>query len=112
MRIAVPVANGSLAMHFGHCEHFAIMECDEQAKTVNESRLVPAPAHQPGLLPRWLSEHGVDVVIAGGMGMRAKDLFCRAGIQVVTGAPAEAPETIAERYLSDSLEVGENACDH
>lgn len=112
MRIAIPVANGKLAMHFGHCEQFALVDVDNAGKQVLETQLVDAPEHQPGLLPRWLGEHGANIIIAGGMGMRAQTLFAEQGIQVVVGAPAETVEDLVKSYLKGTLESGENICDH
>jgi len=112
MRIAVPVANGRLAQHFGHCEKFALVDVDPVTKETTASTEVAAPEHQPGLLPEWLREQGVQLVIAGGMGSRAQSLFRAAAIQVLTGAPAEAPETLVRQYLDGRLVTGENACDH
>ena len=73
--------------------------------------LVP-PAHEPGVLPRWLQEQGANVIIAGGMGQRAQQLFTQNGITVVVGAPADRPEQLASAYLSGTLEAGDNVCDH
>jgi len=112
MKIAIPVAAGRLAQHFGHCEQFAIVDVNTENKSVTATNMVPAPNHQPGLLPRWLAEQGATTIIAGGMGMRAQNLFAEQGIVVVVGAPAESPETIAEHYLAGTLETGSNICDH
>jgi predicted Fe-Mo cluster-binding NifX family protein len=64
------------------------------------------------VLPRWLKGLGVHVIIAGGMGGRARDLFAENGIEVVTGAPPEAPEVVVRDYLQGTLVTGPNACDH
>ena len=112
VKIAVPVAEGTLALHFGHCEAFAFVEADRATREVRAVETQPAPDHQPGLLPRWLAERGAQVVLAGGMGQRAQALFREQGIEVVTGAPAAAPEVLAEQYLNDDLETGVNLCDH
>ncbi len=112
MKVAIPVAQGKLSMHFGHAENFAIVEVDEAAKEVKGTELVPAPPHQPGLLPRWLGEMGVDLVIVGGMGRRAQGLFEEAGIGVVIGAPCDDPEDVVRDYLAGSLVTGDNVCDH
>ncbi len=110
MKIAVPTADGKLAMHFGHCEKFTVIEVqDKKVKGIEE--MVPPP-HEPGVLPRWLGEHGVDVIIAGGMGMRAQQLFAAQGITVAVGAPSEAPEKIALDYINGALITGDNVCDH
>lgn len=112
MRIAIPVANGRLSMHFGHCEAFDLVDVDPQSKTVLKQETVAAPEHQPGLLPRWLAEHGATVIIAGGMGQRAQGLFAEHGITVVVGAPPETPETLVRAYLDGTLKTGDNVCDH
>ena len=70
------------------------------------------PAHEPGVLPRWLGEKGVNIIIAGGMGSRAQNLFAEQNIEVVVGAPAEAPDAIVNAYLAGSLQAGDNICDH
>ena len=112
MRVAIPVVEGRLSPHFGHCEEFALIDVDPEKKEITRTRMIPAPDHQPGLLPRWLHEQGATVIIAGGMGGRAQDLFGQSGIRVVIGAPTEEPEAIVAAYLSDSLQTGENICDH
>ena len=112
MRIAIPVADGKLSLHFGHCEKFAIIHADPKAKKVLKKEELDAPEHQPGLLPRWLAERGVDVIIAGGMGQRAQSLFAQNKIRVVIGAAAESPERLVADYLAGTLKTGENICDH
>jgi ATP-binding protein involved in chromosome partitioning len=112
MKIAIPTAEGRLCMHFGHCEQFAVVEVDEGAKSITEVSYLMPPAHEPGVLPRWLHEQGVNMIIAGGMGQRAQGLFAQNGIEVVVGAPAEKPEDIVSAYLAGTLEAGQNICDH
>ncbi|MBF0198209.1 MAG: NifB/NifX family molybdenum-iron cluster-binding protein [Planctomycetes bacterium] len=112
MKIAIPLAEGKLCMHFGHCEVFALIDVDLEGRKIIKQEDVVPPPHEPGLLPPWLAERGVNMVIAGGMGQRAQGLFEKQGINVVTGAPADAPEVIVNNYMSDSLVVGNNACDH
>lgn len=112
MKIAIPLANGKLSMHFGHCEQFAIMDVDKQAKKILGREDIVPPPHEPGLLPRWLGEKGAHMIIAGGMGSRAKDLFAGQGVEVLVGAPPETPEEIIKAYLDGTLESVDNVCDH
>ena len=112
MRIAIPVAGGKLAMHFGHCEEFALIDVDGAEKAIVSRETVAAPDHQPGLLPRWLAERGANMIIAGGMGARAQGLFAQEEIDVLVGAPAEEPESIVNAYLAGTLQRGQNVCDH
>jgi ATP-binding protein involved in chromosome partitioning len=110
IKFAIPVAEGKLCSHFGHCDQFALIET-EDGKIRDKSMLTPPP-HEPGVLPKWLHELGADIIIAGGMGARAQDLFNQNGIKVVTGAPMDPPESLVNQYLADILVTGENICDH
>jgi predicted Fe-Mo cluster-binding NifX family protein len=112
MRIAIPVAEGKLAVHFGHCETFALIDVDVEKKEILHAQEIDAPDHQPGLLPGWLGQRGAHLIIAGGMGQRAQSLFGEQGIQVVIGVSAQAPETLVKAYLEGTLQTGENICDH
>lgn len=112
MKIAIPVANGILCPHFGHCENFAIIDADNEKKSILKTELVEPPPHEPGLLPKWLAEMGVQLVIAGGMGGRALELFAAAKIQVVVGAEIDSPENIITKYFNETLKTGANRCEH
>ena len=110
MKFAIPLAQGKLTAHFGHCQDFAIIEV-ENNQIKNKEILVP-PAHEPGVLPRWLHELGANVIIAGGMGQRAVDLFTQNSISVVIGAPSLEPEELVKSYIENSLVTGDNICSH
>lgn len=112
MRFAIPLAEGKLAVHFGHCASFALIDVDPSTKSLMLREDVEAPPHQPGLLPPWLAERGVKRIIAGGMGQRAQALFTEQGIDVTVGASVETPEKLVTQYLEGKLLVGENGCDH
>ena len=112
MRFAVPVAEKKLAAHFGHCERFALIDVDVATKKIVKKDEIAAPEHLPGLLPKWLAERGVNVVIAGGMGVRAQSLFAENKITLVVGAPTETPERLVAEYLAGTLKTSENVCDH
>ena len=111
-RIALPVTEGVLSSHFGHCETFVLYDVDSENKTVLSREYLTPPPHEPGLLPAWLKDKGADIIIAGGMGSRAQGLFSQNGIQVVVGAPTADPEEVILSYLGDTLETHENQCDH
>jgi len=112
MRYAIPVSGGIVAAHFGHCEQFAIIDVDEDSKTILKKEMVTSPGHEPGFLPQWLAEEGVSVVLAGGMGSRAQGLFAQNNIHVVVGVLESDPERAMLAYLGGALETGGNICDH
>ncbi len=106
LKIAVPLFEGVLSHNFGSCDIFSLIRTDPKTKSVIQRDDVPAPEHQPGLLPQWFSERGVDVVIAGGVASRIKKLFKDKNIQVVSGAPSQSPENLIEAYYNNSLDQG------
>lgn len=112
MRIAIPVTDGKVSSHFGHCEQFAIIEADTNNKEIKCQQLLTPPPHQPGLLPRWLSELKVNLIIGGGMGRRAQQLFAQNNIDVIVGAMDNTPRQLVQEYLTGQLKCGQNICDH
>ena len=107
---AIPVTNGILDLHFGHCKDFALITVEDN-KVVNEE-MVQAPPHEPGKLPLWIKEQGVNKVITGGIGHKAIELFNANSIEVINGAPSLSAITLVTRHLNNTLEIDENLCDH
>jgi len=110
MKFAIPMLNGQITAHFGHCEKFALVETKEN-QIVSEEMLTP-PVHQPGVYPKFLAEKGVKVIIAGGMGQKAQDLFAQNNIEVYMGVTSGTSKELVENYLNKQLKTGENLCDH
>jgi predicted Fe-Mo cluster-binding NifX family protein len=110
MKFAVPLAEGKLATHFGHCKEFAFVNVEDGEISGTEIQI--PPPHEPGVLPKWLGENGVNIVIAGGMGARAVGLLRENQIEVQTGAPSLEPEILVRQYLNNELVTGQNLCDH
>ena len=112
MRYALPISDGKLCLHFGHCEQFVLIDVDEAARKIVNKELVIPPDHQPGVFPAWLAEEGVNIVIAGGMGIRAQNLFIESRIEVIVGAAGDNPEELVIAHLDGTLATGDNVCDH
>jgi predicted Fe-Mo cluster-binding NifX family protein len=110
VKIAIPLTNGALSSHFGHCEKFAIYTVDN--KQILKEETVDPPAHEPGSHPAFLHGLGCTVVIAGGMGYKAQELMCQNGISVVVGVPNLPLPELVNQYLQGKLESGQNRCDH
>ena len=111
-RIAVPVEQGQMCMHFGHCEQFALLDVDMEKSSIEKVEYLNPPPHEPGVLPRWISEQGTDVVIAGGIGVKAQNYFQEYGVEIISGAPSGTPEDLVKQYMEGSLIIGANACSH
>jgi len=108
--IAIPLENGRLCSHFGHCQQFAIIDVENNT-IIGENYIIPPP-HEPGLFPLWLAEHGVTDIIAGGIGQHAVNLFMEQNIKVNTGAQSKTAKELVTDWLNNSLVTGNNACDH
>jgi ATP-binding protein involved in chromosome partitioning len=101
LKFALPVDDGKLSDKFGQASHFAFFKVKDGAVGVKD--LVPSPPHEPGGIPEWLDELGVTHVIAGTLGEKAQALLTKKGIEVIAGAPLEAPEALVEKYLKQTL---------
>ena len=108
--IAIPYSKGLLDEHFGHCHQFALLTIEDNS-IISES-LIDAPAHEPGVMPKFLAEQGVTDVLAGGMGNRAIQIFNHHKVNVFVGAPKLSPVEIAEGFLNETLQFAANYCDH
>jgi predicted Fe-Mo cluster-binding NifX family protein len=109
-RIAIPLENGVLCPHFGHCQAFAIVHV-ENNKITEVSEIIP-PEHVPGLYPRWIAQYGVTDVIAGGMGQQAIMLLNQQNINAFVGAPIKPAVDLVNDFLADRLNLSANYCDH
>lgn len=109
-RIAIPLENGVLSAHFGHCQAFAFMEVNHTG--ITEIIVMDPPEHQPGTYPRWVASNGATDVIAGGMGQMAISLFNEAGVNVFVGAPVDTPTNLVNNFLAGKLTLNANYCDH
>lgn len=107
MKIAVASMNESVAEHFGHCEQFHVFQAKEGA--IVESSTHKNPGHKPGFLPNYLGDLGVDVIISGGMGQGAIEIFNERGIEVVVGARGDAAAA-AELFLKGELKSTGSVC--
>ena len=109
-KFAIPTVNDLLTPHFGHCEKFAIVET-ENGKIISLDYIDP-PIHHPGAYPRFLAFQEINVIISGGMGMKAQDLFAQNNIEVCIGVSSDSPKYLVEQYLDNQLQTGQNLCDH
>jgi len=107
---AVPTEQGKLCAHFGHCEKFAIVETEDQ-KIIKEDYVTP-PVHEPGVYPQFLAQQGVSVIISGGMGQKAQQLFAQNNIEVCIGVNSGSPKELVEQFLNNNLQTGQNLCYH
>lgn len=107
MKIAISTDSGHVSAHFGRCPEFTLCEI-EDGKIVKKEAIAN-PGHQPGFLPQFFAEQGVDVVIAGGAGQRAQMLFAEKNIQLLLGAVGTIDDVL-DKLCQGKLEGGESLC--
>ena len=108
-KIAIAQDGSLVSQHFGHCMSYALFNFEDGKMT----RLpdLESPGHEPGKLPRLLAAEGVNIVIAGGMGPRAIDLFVENGIEVILGVSGDLG-CAAEAFANGTLTAGTSSCSH
>ena len=99
MKIAVPLRGERFSEHFGGAEMFALYTVDAAAREVCRRDDLAPPEHGRGIFPMWLKSQGATVILAGGMGPRASDLFARHGITVMLGVDGGDPDELVRDYL-------------
>ena len=107
MKIAVASENGMVTEHFGHCEGFMIF--DTENNKIVKSETIANPGHKPGFLPNFLADRGVNVIISGGMGAGAVEIFNERNVEVVVGTSGAA-KAAAQAYLQGSLKSTGSVC--
>jgi len=105
--IAVASEGENVSEHFGHCSGFTLFQTEDGQ--IKGKEFISNPGHKPGFLPVFLAEKGASVIISGGMGGGAVDLFNEKNIAVVTGASGDA-ETAVTAYLQGKLVSSGSVC--
>lgn len=109
MKIAISSDKNMVSAHFGRCQFYTIFELD--GNTIINREQVNTPPHQPGVLPHFLNNKGVNCVITGGMGPRAQNLFKQMKIEPIIGVSGNIDEVV-QAYIDGKLEPGESLCTH
>lgn len=108
MKVAIAKDGSNVSGHFGHCEGFQVYEVENNK--VNDSIFIPNPGHRPGFLPVFLAEKNVKVIISGGMGATAVELFNQNNISVVVGATG-ALEAVINKFIEGNLKSSGSICE-
>jgi predicted Fe-Mo cluster-binding NifX family protein len=110
MIIGIPTNDRKVVeSHFGHCKEFALYDI-EDGKIVATNYVTPPP-HAPGVIPKFLAEQKVNVIICGGMGQMAINLFKENGIEVILGAVGSVEKNLQEFIKGELMSTGV-ACEH
>ena len=110
MKIVVAAMGNTVAQHFGHCENFIFFDVSNGEIKSEES--VMNPGHKPGFLPNFLADRGAKVIIAGGMGGGAVDIFNERDVEVVVGAHGDARTNVMAYLNGQLISTGEVCHSH
>ena len=105
--------DGTLAYHFGRCPYFTFVKVEDGDVVdvkVKENPFVGN--HQVGAVPGWIKENGAEVIVSGGMGPRAQQMFASFGIQTFVGAYGKVGEVLKQLLAGEvrmaNVETGHN----
>jgi len=107
VKIAISTDGDFVSGHFGRCPSFTIVNIEDD-QVVNKETIAN-PGHHPGYLPEFLHDLGVNCIVAGGMGQKARVLFDEKGIQAIVGV-AGAIDDVVNKLARGRLEGGSNTC--
>ena len=111
MKYAIPVSGNRLMSHFGQANEFMLLDIGRDGHVANKETIKVTP-HSCGTLPLELGKRGVNVVLAGGMGMGPRRAFQQSSIEVVLGVTEPDPEKAVAAHVNHTLPCGENVCEH
>ena len=107
MRVALSTDGDFVSAHFGRCPLFTLVDIEDGKVVAKE--VISNPGHEPGYIPEFLHQKGVECIIAGGMGMRATGFFENYGIKTIVGVWGKVDEVI-DKLVQGKLEGGESLC--
>ncbi len=104
--------DAQVAPHFRRASHFTFVELDGDGEIVNvEVKENPfVNVHGPGIVPQFVKDEGADMIVAGGMGVRASGFFESIGIKPVVGAQGTVLEVLEAILRGEEFEG--SLCDH
>jgi predicted Fe-Mo cluster-binding NifX family protein len=114
MKITLPVkGNNTIDEHFGHCDFFSIYSISEKNE-IEDVQTIKSPqgCGCKSNIASVLSQEGVTLMLAGGIGAGAINAMNSAGIEVIRGCSGNAAE-IVKLYVSGMVkDSGENCHAH
>lgn len=107
MRIAISTDGDFVSAHFGRCPTFTIVDIKDGQ--IVEKETLQNPGHQPGFIPQFLCDKGVECIVCGGMGRRATSFFNEYGMQTILGVVGRIDDVL-DKIEKGTLEGGESLC--
>ncbi len=112
-KIAIPVnSNNKLEDHFGQCEYYEIYTISNE----NEIIEIETLASEQGCgcksnIASILAEHGITLMLAGGIGNGAINVLNSCNVEVVRGCSGNTKDVV-EQYLEGKILDSGISCAH
>ncbi|MGD9580105.1 MAG: NifB/NifX family molybdenum-iron cluster-binding protein [Vampirovibrionia bacterium] len=113
-KIAVALSDdkNTVSAHFGTCAAYMLYEAEGDQVVSKKEVVNELQSHQGGCaVPGFINSLGANVVITGGMGVKAIEKCAGYGIEVVMGHVGPVEE-IVEGYLKGEIVSVGDGCDH
>ena len=107
MRIAIPLKQNEFSLNFSNCDQFAFVEIKAGTRQIVDAQYKTPSSFSLGILARWIRENEVDLIIAGGMSLEAKDIFAQNHIDVRVGFLNSSIKAVTEKFIESQLSPGE-----
>lgn len=112
MKIAVPTRNGKVDDHFGHCDHYTIYTVENKQIISREELPSPQGCGCKSGIAADLQQMGVEVMLAGSMGVGALNKLQACGIKVVRGCMGDIESVVNGYLLGFVLDSGIGCAGH
>jgi predicted Fe-Mo cluster-binding NifX family protein len=112
-KIAIPVdINNQLEDHFGHCDHYEIYSVFEKKIVAVESLTAEQGCGCKSNIASVLAEHGVTLMLAGGIGAGAINVLNKCNIDVVRGCSGTINDIVTNFIEGKLIDSGESCLHH
>lgn len=110
MKIAIPTKGSMIDNHFGHCEYFTIIDLNEKKKIIATEKLETAKVCGcKSNLAEDLSQKGVTILLAGGIGGGAIEKLKMQNIEVIAGFKGSI-ENVIEDWQGNNYKSNFSIC--
>ena len=106
MRIAIPLKQKDFSLNFSNCDQFALIDIKTGTRQILNTKYVTPPSFNIKILPGWIQENEVDLILAGGMPAQAQNLFADNHIEVRVGFLNGSIKEVIETFIESQLNPG------
>ncbi len=111
LKLAIPVTDGVVADHFGHCEYYALIEIENGIVKATENITAPEGCGCKSNIANLLAEKGISLMLAGNIGDGAFNKIRSQHIDVIRGCTGELDKLITQ-FINGEICDSQQNCDH